>query len=101
MRLHAAHMANYIGQAEAVKGMGQVLVLHPRSKQRLVTLLHDRILPVALRSLRLWGKGEAICRQPVHMRHPALRCAMQAACISQQLLRNHCVGSACASDRHA
>ena len=37
--------------------MWQVLRLGAAAEQRLVTLLRGRILPVALKSLRLWKKG--------------------------------------------
>ena len=52
---------------------GQVLVLNPRTEERLAELLRDRILPAALESLRLWEKGGARCWQPVRMLHSALR----------------------------
>ena len=36
-----------------------MLVLDPRAERRLVTLLRNRILPMAMKSLRLWEKGDA------------------------------------------
>ena len=47
-------------------------MLDPRTEQRLAAVLRDRILPVALKSLRLWEKGGARCWRPVRMLHSAL-----------------------------
>lgn len=53
-------------------GRCQVLRLGPGVEQRLLSLLRDRILPVAQKSLRLWKKGDAYCRRPPDTLHSML-----------------------------
>ena len=48
-----------------MRGRVQGLTLGPEVKRRLLTLLRDRILPVALTSLRLWQQGA----HTLHMAH--------------------------------
>ena len=69
MRLHAALSGDW-SVSEAVQGMLQVMRRLPELEKRLLTLLCKRILPVALKSLRLWRKGDLCCHRPAaHMPH--------------------------------
>ena len=76
--------------------MCQVMKLPPELEERMLTLLHERILPVAQKSLRLWRKGDhtagfimlkrctAPCKRarmhPQHTSNLVWRCCMPKLC---------------------
>lgn len=60
MLLHAAWcgQSSWSGAEWCANGACQVVRLDPGVEARLLTVLRERILPVAQKSLRLWRKGD-------------------------------------------
>ena len=73
------------------QGLRQVLVLPPALEERLLTLIRKRILPAALKCLRVWMQGDVHCRL-----HPHRLCVTVVMRYSSQGIQNrNCVAKLC------